>query len=147
MGLTFWRSTGLWVAHDEQWFKSRYHVACWIEPEHDVECVTYPMIEQEGGIFVPDMTRKPDSVEIRHEEERRVYTVLPKPMALAIWLLILIFPRRGDIFRDGSDQYAQQLWSASADLVEEMKRQRGESKIVGRPRNSSTTTIHRQRAL
>ncbi len=122
---------------DQAWFMSRYHVACWVEPEQDVRRETYTMHAQEGGggVAVVDLKQPPERVEIVREPERRVYVVLPKPIALSILLVVLLFPRRGDMFKEGARDYALRLWAVSNALVEAAKKNRYGAKRIGRPKN------------
>ncbi|MCL5258848.1 MAG: hypothetical protein M1314_03790 [Firmicutes bacterium] len=120
---------------NQAWFTSRYHVACWIEPEQDVSREIYTMIAQEGGVTVADLKQPPERVEIVREPERRVYVVLPKPIALAILLVTLLFPRRGDVFKEGARDYALRLWAVSSALVGEAEKKRYKAKRIGRPKN------------
>ncbi len=120
---------------DQAWFMSRYHVACWIEPEQDVRLETYTMIAQEGGVTAMELKQPPERVEIVREPEHRVDVVLPKPIALSILLVVLLFPRRGDVFKEGARDYALRLWAVSSALVGEAEKKRYEAKRIGRPKN------------
>jgi transcriptional regulator with XRE-family HTH domain len=117
-------------------FLNRYCVGSWRVPEREVGRVEYPWIEQEGstGVLVPDMSQPPIRYETFVEPPRSVPTALPKPIALAIMLIILILPRRGDVYKKEALEYAQALYPSTDAMIGEAAARRAESKTVGRPK-------------
>lgn len=66
---------------------------------------------------------------------RTAATIVPKPIAIAILLATLTFPRRGDSYKEGTLEYRYDLGNAASDLVGEAKRLRTELRTAGRPKN------------
>lgn len=52
------------------------------------------------------------------DKVRCVTAVIPKPLAIAILIAVAGFPRRGDLYKDGSPSYAAELSKAAGWLVE-----------------------------
>jgi transcriptional regulator with XRE-family HTH domain len=94
-------------------FERRYTIGNWVEPPG------LPPTEEHLQSVLPEHR---DAFRAFYEEDAQdpqsIYCVVPKPMALAILIAVVGFPRRGDIFKSGTDRYAADLFTASLKLVE-----------------------------
>ncbi len=117
-------------------FLNRYCVGWCHAPQREIERVEYPWVEQEGsnGVLVPDMSQPPIKREKVLEPRRSSPVMLPKPIALVIALIVLIFPRRGDVYKEEALAYARALYPATDAMIREAELRRAESKAVGRPK-------------
>jgi transcriptional regulator with XRE-family HTH domain len=103
----------VWEALKERRYAARYTLGYWEEGPYEPR----PASDYEG--LDPDlvvMMKTNDERESR--EPQRVPCVVPKPMAVAILVAAAGFPRRGDIYKDGTNIYAANLLSAATLLVE-----------------------------
>jgi hypothetical protein len=137
LGVLYWRGKPLnrnLLENPE--FLNRYCVVRWHVPEREVERIEYPWIEQDGsnGILIPDTSQAPTKREKVLEGRRSNPTMLPKPIALAITLIVLIFPRRGDVYDEEALTYAQALYPATDTVIREAEARRAQWKAPGRPK-------------
>lgn len=95
-------------------FPKRYFIGAW----------------DEGPSGMPRKT--PGIVRNFFEQTRWHPTIVPKPIAVAILLGSLAFPRRGDEYKEGAPQYRYDLGKAADALVREAKARR--SGVAGRPK-------------
>jgi len=102
---------------DDPAFEARYAVGAWYLPPPHFAPGT------------PEIVRNYAT----QSDERTI--VVPRPMAIAILLAVLAFPRRGDIYKEASPQYRYDLAKAADALVKEARRQRVDLRAAGRPRN------------
>lgn len=137
LGVSYWHGKPLNAKLLESpEFLNRYCVVRWHAPGREVERVEYPWIEQEGsnGVLVPDLSQAPTKREKVPEPQRSEPTMLPKPIALALTLIVLIFPRRGDVYKEDALEYAQALYPATETLIAEAEARRAQWKTAGRPK-------------
>lgn len=87
--------------------RDRYHVGIYSEPAYEVE--------------VEDSIPADEAIMLRFESSRpRDFPcIVPKPLAVAIFIAVLGFPRRGDIYKDGAATYAPALLEDAADLIDQ----------------------------
>src|ERR1700688_2283186 len=119
-------------------FLSRYVVGSWEEAEHQVLRVEFPPIEFKEGATVslvldPSKSIKQEIVVVPAAESAPI--VLPQPVALAIMLAVLIFPRRGDLYKDEAPEYPLNLYASADALLEEAEQRRADTVTVGRQRH------------
>lgn len=142
VGLLFWR--GAIINHEtlsDKEFLARCTAGVWHEEAHPGVRVTYPPVEVQPGTTVTmNVPRRLDFVNPRLKREaitvpeQTVWTVLPKPIALAITLAVLMFPRRGDVYKDETLPYLQLLLPRADSMIEEAAALRAKAKKVGRPK-------------
>jgi hypothetical protein len=102
-----------WKAMEEPQYARRYMVGSWTEPPDP------PPTEEYLANVIPEHREAlRQSYEEASREPRKICCYLPKPMALAILIAVVGFPRRGDIYKSGVDRYAADVFAASTKLVE-----------------------------
>lgn len=101
-------------------FRPRYHIGCYQDLPHEV--------------IVDDTIPAEIAKVARHEaaNPRPWCCVVPKPLAIAIFVATAGFPRRGDIYRDGADAYAAHVLENSVSIIDAAVAHR--PKRVGLPR-------------
>ena len=126
-------------------FMNRYFIGSWLQLEHQAVRVTLAPIEfVPGGTFSTSAALTLDRVDPSLEREtvvvpeHRTFTIVPKPIGLAILLGVLAFPRRGDVYKEGARQYRESLGREAHNLVSAAKTRRSEVKTPGRPRKLHT---------
>jgi hypothetical protein len=126
-------------------FMNRYFIGSYLQPEQQAVRVTLAPIEfVPGGTFSTKAPLRLDQVDPSLHREKVVtseytwFTVVPKPIGLAIVLGALAFPRRGDVYEDGARQYRESLGREAHNLVKAAKTQRSQVKTPGRPRKLHT---------
>ncbi len=136
LGLIYWKGQPITrdILRDET-FLNRYFVGVWNEPEHEVIQVQYAPIEFKPGATVT-LALDPSAAvkqEIVVAPASSTPTALPKPIALAIMLAVLVFPRRGDLYEDEAPDYQRRLYLASGAMIEEADDCRSQTR-TGRPK-------------
>ena len=101
---------------EDDTFLKRYFVGTWVE-----------------GMPIMD----PNTPEIVREAVRQLNqssTIVPKPVAVAILLATLTFPRRGDLYKEEAPEYRYALAKAAEPLVDEAIARRSNLRAPGRPK-------------
>jgi transcriptional regulator with XRE-family HTH domain len=116
-------------------FRSRYITGWYNEIPQDGHEQRYPMIPWQGPdglVYVPDISKIPTKP--LPAIGAASPTVLPKPIALVIVLATIVFPRRGDIYKNEVRGYVQELYSHVDALIDQAEAQRSTFKSPGRPK-------------
>jgi len=95
-------------------FQQRYHIGTYIEDNTPPD----PVPEQFKLFY--SMPQRSDSV------------VLPKPTAASIFIATSGFPRRGDVYKDGSSTYAANLLEEVTPLIDRARQSRPTQRRHGR---------------
>lgn len=148
-GVRYWK--GQPITRDtleDATFLNRYFVGSSDEGEHEVLRVEYEPIEYNPGATATLALNPTTAVkqEVIVAPASHVSTALPKPIALAIMLAILTFPRRGDVYKDEALDYRQELY-APADVIVTLAEQHSTSRTVGRPKLPHPLLRRSQEAL
>lgn len=137
-GLLYWRGALLDEATlQNAEFLTRYTVGSYSEQERQVERVELTPIEAVPG-QTTQLAINPSNIARRSTviaPAETVRTVAPKPIALAVTLAALLFPRRGEVYKDETLPYLQALLPRCDSMIEEAARARVESRKVGRPKS------------
>ncbi len=87
-------------------YRGRYHLGCYQEAPHEIHPDEALPLEQ--AAFFKEQAANP----------RPVCCVVPKPMAVAIFIAVAGFARRGDIYKDGQSIYAANIIASAAPLID-----------------------------
>jgi hypothetical protein len=102
---------------------------CWYEEDWGVEA--HIAADYERGFSKDPQLRDRYFLPLWYDAQQ----VLTKASAVAIILTVLIFPRRGDEFKEVTPPYREALSRAAEGLIEKARRKREESRTVGRPKS------------
>lgn len=103
----------IWDAVKEPRFASRYTAGSWLEQP------ALPPSEADFENIAPEHREAFKKLyEDEAREPRSVWCFVPKPLGLAILIAVAGFPRRGDIYKSGTDRYAADIFAASTKLIE-----------------------------
>ena len=103
----------IWEAVEQPEYARRYTVGSWTQSpgrpprEPDFENIA-PEHRETFKQFYENESMEPQTVRC----------FVPRPMALAILIAVVGFPRRGDIYKSGADRYAADIFAASTNLIE-----------------------------
>ncbi len=94
-------------------FAERYIVGFWEEGPHDPPEITFNDQANETEIeYMKEWVRQDAA------QTQRIRTIAPKPLAIAILIATVGFPRRGDLYKNASSGYAAELLKHSTWLID-----------------------------
>lgn len=99
-------------------FAERYIIGFWDEDPHEPPEITFNEQADAHEIeYMKEWARKVAA------QPPRIRTIVPKPLAIAILIATVGFPRRGDLYKDGSPAYAAEVLKQSTWLVDLAQKQ------------------------
>ncbi len=104
-------------------FADRYIIGYWEEGPYDPPEITFNEQADADEIeYMKEWVRQDAA------QPRRIRTIVPKPLAVAVLIATVGFPRRGDLYKDESVSYAAELLKPATwliDLAEEQSQLQG----------------------
>jgi len=85
---------------------ARYHMGCYRERPHEIDVDS----------AIPEVAAKIYRQEAANPQP--VCCVVPKPLAIALMIATVGFPRRGDIYKDGASVYAANLLESAQAIID-----------------------------
>jgi hypothetical protein len=106
-------------------FAERYIIGYWEEGPYDPPEIDFnEQQDADERAYMREWARRDAA------EPRRIRTIVPKPVAIAILIATVGFPRRGDLYKDDSAGYSAELLKHSTWLIDLAQK---ESKLQGLP--------------
>jgi hypothetical protein len=113
------------AAFERPEFAERYIIGFWEEDPHEPPEITFNEQADADEIeYMKEWARKDAA------EPPRIRTIVPKPLAVAILIATVGFPRRGDLYKDTSPAYAAEILKQSTWLIDLAQ---GQSKLQSLP--------------